>query len=457
VIGEPGTRDRDILLTTLPDRTMVTKACPYDHESNGLTDHERCFVRNRNTLRKNVAVTGIGMICPVGLSTNECWTNFTDGNSGVRRITRFDVARFPTKIAGQLPDEYFGLVADNFPGWSYHSVAPAHLCILTAREALRDARWDDAAYSKHGTAVFTGCNGYLSEDQVLIKDQISELPHKKAFMRDSIPASVSRKFAFDGPSINIAAACAAGGFAVALGVDYVTKTSSPCLAIGVDALLCADGISDFGRLAILSVENEYPQRASRPFEKNRTGFVLSEGACALLLEPAEKALIRGARIYAVVTGVALRSEAHSIVAPEPEGFEMARVMESAIHNAGTPKANIGYVNAHGTSTPNNDLAETRAIKRVFGKNAYNVPVSSQKSMIGHAIGGSGAIQTGVTALSLFHQMLTPTINYDEPDPECDLDYVPNRSRKMTSLEAAIINSFGFGGHNCSIVLEKADV
>jgi 3-oxoacyl-[acyl-carrier-protein] synthase II len=132
-------------------------------------------------------------------------------------------------------------------------------------------------------------------------------------------------------------------------------------------------------------------------------------------------------------------------------------MESAIHNAGTPKANIGYINAHGTSTPNNDLAETRAIKRVFGKNAYNVPVSSQKSMIGHAIGGSGAIQTGVTALSLFHQVLTPTINYDEPDPECDLDYVPNRSRKMTSLEAAIINSFGFGGHNCAIVLEKADV
>jgi 3-oxoacyl-[acyl-carrier-protein] synthase II len=224
--------------------------------------------------------------------------------------------------------------------------------------------------------------------------------------------------------------------------------------IGIETMLHEETINGFNQLMALSEQNEFPEKASRPFDKKRDGFVISEGACALLLESYDHAVRRGARIYAVMSGYACTSEAFNIVAPDPEGKEMAKTMELAIQNAGIPKENIGYINAHGTSTPHNDLAETKAVKRVFGASAYNIPISSQKSMIGHPIGAAGAIEFAVTALTLYHQLITPTINYEEPDPNCDLDYVPNKARKVPFLEAAITNSFGFGGHNCSIVLEK---
>jgi 3-oxoacyl-[acyl-carrier-protein] synthase II len=275
-------------------------------------------------------------------------------------------------------------------------------------------------------------------------------------MLNALSACVSIEFGFKGPSFNVATACASGAFAIGLGYDYVRRAGDICLAIGIDTMLLKETIDGFNQLLALSEENDHPEKASRPFDKRRSGFVISEGACALLLESYEHARRRGARIYALISGHASTSEGYNIVAPEPGGAEMAKTMDFALQRAGLPKEKIGYVNAHGTSTPHNDLAETRAIKLVFGENAYKIAVSSQKSMIGHSIGGSGGIECGVTALSLYHRRLTPTINYEEPDPECDLDYVPNKAREANGLEAAITNSFGFGGHNSTIVLETLD-
>jgi 3-oxoacyl-[acyl-carrier-protein] synthase II len=273
-------------------------------------------------------------------------------------------------------------------------------------------------------------------------------------MLNALSACVSIEFGFKGPSFNVATACASGAFAMGLGYDYLRHGGDICVTIGLETMLYKETVDGFNNLLALSEENDHPEKASRPFDKRRTGFVVSEGGCAVILESLEHALRRGAEIYALVSGYAFTSEGYNIVAPEPGGKEMAECMKLAIQRANIPKEKIGYINAHGTSTPHNDLAETKAIKLVFGQDAYNIPVSSQKSMIGHSIGAAGAIEFAVTAMSLYHQVLTPTINYEEPDPECDLDYVPNQARMAQGLEAAITNSFGFGGHNSSIVLER---
>jgi 3-oxoacyl-[acyl-carrier-protein] synthase II len=236
--------------------------------------------------------------------------------------------------------------------------------------------------------------------------------------------------------------------------DRIRSSADVCLAIGAETVIHKEVINAFSRMMALSERNDQPERASRPFDKTRTGFVIAEGAAALVLESLEHATRRGARIYALLTGAASTSEAHNIVAPEPEGGEMARTMELAIRNAGLSKEAIGYISAHATSTIHNDAAETKAIKKVFGPRAHQIPVSAQKSMTGHTIGAAGAIEAAVTALTVYHRTATPTINYEIPDPECDLDYVPNQPRKLGSLQAALSNSFAFGGHNATLVFER---
>ncbi len=252
----------------------------------------------------------------------------------------------------------------------------------------------------------------------------------------------------------MATACASGAHAVGHGFEYVRSSGNACVVVGVDTLVYEDTIQGFNALMALSERNDEPEKASRPFDKLRNGFVLSEGACALFLEPLSEARARGARIYALISGYAANSEAYNIVAPDMTGGAMARVMEAALTRAGVTKESIGYISAHGTSTYHNDLAETRAIKKVFGEQAKRIAVSSQKSMIGHSIGAAGAIEAGVCAMILHRQIVTPTINYEVPDPECDLDYVPNAARKVSNLQAVLSNSFGFGGHNCTLVFER---
>uniref|UniRef100_A0A832EKF3 Beta-ketoacyl-[acyl-carrier-protein] synthase family protein n=1 Tax=Desulfacinum infernum TaxID=35837 RepID=A0A832EKF3_9BACT len=407
-----------------------------------------------------VAVTGIGLICCLGADTQTCWQRLVEGCSGIDFIRRFDASDCATRIAGELPPEYYDLEKDSFPKKVFRqSTLSSRATLLAARQAVTDAALSLRDMDLEKVAVITGCGGSTYGDELVFagdgnRPRRRKVPIISHGMLNALSACVTIEFGFKGPSFNVATACASGAFAVGAGFEYVRRTGGSCLAIGVDTLVYEDTIRGFNALMALSERNNDPHKASRPFDKLRDGFVLSEGACALFLEPEAEARARGAIPYALITGYGAHSEAYNIVAPEMSGVGMARAMERALACAAVPKERIGYISAHGTSTYHNDVAETRAIKRVFGERAPSIPISSQKSMIGHSIGAAGAIEVAVCALTLKHQILTPTINYELKDPDCDLDYVPNAARPVVGLHAAISNSFGFGGHNCTIVLER---
>src|SRR5437867_6884015 len=276
-------------------------------------------------------------------------------------------------------------------------------------------------------------------------------------MANAMSGWISITYGFKGRSYNVATACASGAYAIGAAYEYIVSgRGDAALAVGADAMLSPQTIKGFNQLSALSERNEVPERASRPFDRNRDGFVLANGGAALMLEKESDARKRGARIYAVISGIGLCSEAYNIVAPKPSGEEMARTMLLALEDAGLSPDRVEYVSAHGTSTPQNDADESLAIKLAFGGHARRLAVSSQKSMTGHCVGGAGAIEAAVTALCLHHGILTPTINYETPDPVCDLDCVPNVAREAKALRVAISNSFGFGGHNATLVLQKVD-
>lgn len=409
--------------------------------------------------KSRVAITGIGMISSLGIDTKNCWQRMLEGRSGIRRISRFDSSDCLTQIAGELPEEYFELEQQAFTPREYrNSTLSSRATILAARQAIEDSKIDLSALDKKKVAVITGCGGSTYGDEIAFvnygKKRKRKIPIVSHGMLNALSACLTIEFGFMGPSFNVATACASGAHAVGIGYDYVSQTGGTCLVVGVDTMVHEDTIRGFNQLMALSDRNKDPERASRPFEKLRNGFVLSEGACALMLEPHEAATARSASIYASIVGYAATSEAHNIIAPDMTGKSIATTIENAIHYSGLEKSQIGYISAHGTSTYHNDLAETRAVKLAFGDTVHDIPISSQKSMIGHSIGAAGAIEVAVCALSLKNQILTPTINYEVPDPECDLDYVPNSARNVNNLTAAISNSFGFGGHNCVIVLER---
>jgi 3-oxoacyl-[acyl-carrier-protein] synthase II len=412
-------------------------------------------MRGKDASDRVVAITGIGMICPLGLTTAQCWDGMLAGRSGIRAITRFDASDCATRIAGELPDAYFRLEKEALPSRFYkRSVLPNRLALLAARQAVEDSRLDVKKIDRRRAAVITGCGGSTFGDGLHRNDGNGKIIPYSDDMLNMLSARVSIEFGFRGACFNVATACSSGAFAVHLAADRVRRSADVCLALGVETIIHKDVVNAFSRMMALSERNDEPEKASRPFEKNRTGFVIAEGACGVVLESLQHATLRGARIYALLTGGACTSEAYNIVAPEPNGRGMARTMELAIASAGIPKESIGYISAHATSTIHNDAAETKAIQEVFGQHAYRIPISAQKSMTGHAIGAAGAIELATTALILHHQVATPTINYEVPDPECDLDYVPNRARKLESAQAALSNSFGFGGHNATLVLER---
>lgn len=397
----------------------------------------------------SVAITGIGMITPVGLSYPETWSNMLQGLSGIRHIDQFDTKHCLTKIGGQLPSGYTHLEND-LMRTNHFSRAPkaARLAILTVTEALEDADLPSSSW-KDSAALISGCGSALGAPEG--KEKLLWFYHE---MCSSLPAIVSAFFKLQGPAFNVATACSSGGFAISMGCEYVMNNQAICIALGLDTLLHKDTLDGFNAIMALSELNEAPEQASRPFDLHRSGFVLAEGAAALVLEPVQHAEERNARIYAVISGSALTSEAYNIVAPDPKGQGMARTMHKALYSSKLQPSDIGYISAHGTSTIHNDIAETKAIKEVFGDHAWQIPVSAQKSMIGHPIGAAAAIECAITALILKNQILTPTINLEMPDPLCDLDYVPFSARKVSGVRAAMSNSFGFGGHNSTLVLES---
>ena len=267
-------------------------------------------------------------------------------------------------------------------------------------------------------------------------------------------AWISMEYQLMGPNFVVNTACASSAYAIGLGFDMIRNGQSDIVIVGgADSIVNYEEIEGFNSLYALSVENEHPEKASKPFSKNRDGFVIGEGAGILILESETSAKKRNSTIFAEVAGYAMTSEGYNIMAPMKDGEGMAYTIEKAIQNAGIYKEEVNYINAHGTSTELNDRYETMAIKRVFGEHAYNIPVSSSKSMIGHTIGAAGAIEGIISVLSIKNSILTPTINLDEPDPDLDLDYIPNHSRN-SDVNIALSNSFGFGGHNATIVFKK---
>ena len=404
-----------------------------------------------------VAVTGIGIICPLGITTSACWENMLQGRSGIRRVSKFDPSDCKTQIGGQLPEEYLELEKTKISKRLFKQTTTATRIIrLCAEEAMEDCAVEPEKADRHKCGVIIGTSGSSVRDPQDVGEPGTRKFQVIREMVNAPPSRISLDHGLKGPSFTVSAGCSSGSYAIAKAYDLIRfGTLDLAVAGGVGNLLTKNNITRGNFMKLLSEENQEPEKAMRPFDRTRTGFVISDGGCAVVLESYEHAVRRNARVYAWMPGYGSWSESYRLYDPACYGEGMAKAMETALVNANVSKERIGYVSANGTSTVANDFCETRAIKTVFGKHAYDLFVSSQKSMMGHSIEGSGALEFAATALALYTQKIPPTINYEFPDPECDLNYVPNGMVAASNLEAAISNSFGFGGHNCVLVLSRS--
>ncbi len=403
-----------------------------------------------------MAVTGIGMMTPLGATVEKSWAGLTAGKSGIGPITRFDASDLDTKIAGEIHDfdplEYMerkeAKRADRF----------AQMAVATAGQALKDAKLEITKDSapRIGVTFGSGIGGVATlVDNVLEheKDPRRVSPFMIPMMIvDMAAGEIAMKYGAKGPNLATVSACASSAHAIGEAADTIRRGQADVmLAGGSEAGLIKIAIGAFGAMHALSRRNDEPERASRPFDKDRDGFVFSEAAACLILEEEGFAKARGAKILGWVSGYGATADAYHITAP-PEGAEgIVRAMRMAFADAGITAADIGYVNAHGTSTQANDSAETAALKTIFGDRAKQVPISSTKSMTGHTLGAAGAIEAVICLLAMRDGILPPTINQETPDPACDLDYIPNMARKAKA-EYALSNSMGFGGHNVALVI-----
>jgi len=406
-----------------------------------------------------VVITGLGVIAPNGIGKRNFWKAITEGKSGIRRITRFDPSEFPTQIAGEVddfdPTEFMqAREARKIDRFSQLGIAASIL-------AVQDAGIDLEREDRHRIGVFLGAAaaglGYAQAqyDIFLEKGYRRINPHIiYAAFSDACAGNISLNLGLMGPSTTIAASCASGAASIGLGFHAIrNREADVVVAGGADAPITSMIVASYCAANALSTRNGEPQKASRPFCVDRDGFVLAEGAGMVILEELDRALRRGAHIYAEISGFGMTCDSYHMTQASPEGEEAARAIRLALKDARMDPDRIDYVNAHGTSTPLNDRVETLIIKKVFGEHAYNLPVSATKSMIGHAHGACGSIETIVCALAIENQIIPPTINYEQPDPECDLDYVPNHCRRGR-VNVVLKNSFGFGGKNAALVLKR---
>ncbi len=408
---------------------------------------------------RRVVITGLGMVSPLGLGTQENWRALTQGRSGIGPITRFDTTDYACKIAGELK-------GFNPEDWvARKDVKKMDLFILYALAAseiaLRDGGFQVSPAEADRVGVFIGSGiGGLPSIERQHAALLKEGPRRISpffivgLIVNMASGQVSIRFGAKGPNQASCTACATGSHAIGDAFEIIKRNDADVMiaggAEGVITPLCVGG---FAAMRALSTRNDDPPGASRPFDKDRDGFVIGEGAGIVLLEELGHALKRGARIYAEVAGYGLSGDAYHVSAPSEDGDGPIRVMRSAIRDAGVDPSVIDYVNAHGTSTPQGDVVETRALRALFGERARRVAISSTKSMTGHLLGGAGGLETAITALAVHDDLVPPTINYTTPDPECDLDYVPNEARRMR-VNYALNNSFGFGGTNAALVLKK---
>jgi 3-oxoacyl-[acyl-carrier-protein] synthase II len=410
-------------------------------------------------LERRVVITGVGLITPLGIGKEESWSKVCAGQSGIGEITRFDTKEYATKIAGEVK---------NFKSEDFLPLKEAKrtetfiaYAVAAARMALEDSGLSIDSSNENRIGVLTGCGlGGLAILELTAKIVQTKGPKRVSpffipmLIGNMAPGMISIHLGAKGPNASVATACAAGSHAVGDAFELVKYGHADAMITGgVESVITPTCIAGFGAMKALSTRNDDPQKASRPFDRDRDGFVVGEGSGILILESLESALERGADIYAEMAGYGMSGDGYHISSPPPDGNGMTRCMQAAIDYAKVDCRDIDYINAHGTSTPLNDLYESRAIKAVFKEHAHKVAISSTKSMTGHLLGGAGGIESVFTALAIKDGVIPPTINLENPGEECDLDYVPNTARKQ-EIKYAISNSFGFGGTNATLILKK---
>jgi 3-oxoacyl-[acyl-carrier-protein] synthase II len=426
-------------------------------------------------MRRRVVVTGTGMMTPLGQRTEQVWSKLKESASGVGEITLFDASNFPTRIAAEVRDFNLDDFFENTDRWQY--------CGRNTRFALAAAKCavDDAGLEHNGVDAtrfgvylgsgegqqdffqFTDILGHSLEDgdvdlSKFTAGSMRKLhPQKELEQEPNMPAGhLASVFGAEGPNLNCLTACAASSQAIGEAVEMIRRGHADVmLSGGTHSMIHPFGVTGFNLLTALSQNNAAPQRASRPFDRDRDGFILGEGAGMVILEELDHARRRGAQIYGEIVGYGSSADAFRITDTHPEGRGAGAAIRGAVHDAGLSFDQIEYINAHGTSTIVNDKIETMAIKDAFGEQAYHIPVSSIKSMMGHLIAAAGAVELITCLMAIRDGVLPPTINYETPDPECDLDYVPNAAREV-KITTALSNSFGFGGQNISLIVRRFD-
>lgn len=410
-------------------------------------------------MKRRIVITGMGIISPLGTGIEKNWRGIVEGKSGVRRITRFDAANYPVQIAGEVPDfnpeEFIEKKEIKKMDTFIHYALAAS--IMAAKDAGLEVTSDNA--ERVGVYIGSGIGG------------LPAIEHWHTVLKEKGPGrvtpffipmviinlasgQVSIQLGAKGPNSSAVTACATGNNSIGDAFKIIERGDADAMiAGGTESVITPLCVAGFSSMKALSTRNDVPEAASRPFDKDRDGFVLGEGAGILVLEEMEFAKKRGAKIYAEIVGYGMTADAYHITSPTPEGEGAARCMNMALKSGGINPEEVDYINAHGTSTPPGDAAETMAVKRVFKEHAKKLAVSSTKSMTGHLLGAAGGIEAVFTALAIYKGIMPPTINYETPDPECDLDYVPNKAREK-KINFAISNSFGFGGTNATLVFKR---
>jgi 3-oxoacyl-[acyl-carrier-protein] synthase II len=403
-------------------------------------------------MAEKVVVTGMGIVSSLGLDLDTNWKNLKEGKCGVSKITLFDPSENETQIAAQLPDAF----EEHWHNYVKKRAARqmtrvTKMALVAAKDAVNHAHIDFDQEDRSRCSVIMGVvntgNSSVEKDTTVQNTVFKS-------MTNSMSAWISLEYQLLGPNFAVNTACASSAYAIAQACTMIRDGEADIvLAGGADSIINKEEIAGFNALYALSTQNKEPHKASCPFSADRDGFVIGEGAGVLVLESETHAIKRGATIYAELAGFGISSEGYNIMAPMKDGEGMLMTMKKALNATNLTPDDVGYINAHGTSTELNDKYESMAIERLFGNKALSIPVSSSKSMIGHTIGAAGAIEGIITVLSIFHGFLPPTINYLHPDPELKLDYVPNKGR-TTKIDVALSNSFGFGGHNATLVFRK---
>lgn len=410
--------------------------------------------------QRRVVITGMGAVTPIGIGIEEFWNNALSGKSGVDKITQFDASQYDTKIAAEVkgfnPLDYMDRkTAQRMDLFTQFGIAAAEMAMKHSGLNL-----EKEDRNRIGVIFGSGIGGMWTWHKQMQTVHETGGPHRISpffvpmMIADIAAGHISMRYGVKGPNYATTSACATSSHALADALMLIQRGDADIIISGgSEAAISPMGIGGFNAMKALSTRNDEPQKACRPFDAQRDGFVMGEGGGVLILEELHHALDRGATIYAELAGIGLTADAYHITAPAPGGEGAVRSMRLCIEDAGMKPEDVDYINAHGTSTPYNDKTETEAIKTVFGEHARKLAISSTKSMTGHLLGAAGAVEAILTTLAVYTDKIPPTINYEFPDPECDLDYVPNQARERT-VNVAISNTFGFGGHNASLLIKK---